>query len=76
MDLIFFFQCADDRKKLISAFTYLAVGFLQLLYWCGFGNELSFQVNKNVYILLLKNRMFFKTLTKFCIATKNFYIIS
>nr|WGO81789.1 olfactory receptor 115 [Microplitis mediator] len=38
-------MCADDRKKLISALTYLSVGFLQLLYWCGFGNELSFQAN-------------------------------
>lgn len=38
-------QFPHDNQRLIRSIMYLIAGFVQLLYWCGFGNELKYQVN-------------------------------
>ncbi|KAG8035001.1 hypothetical protein G9C98_005423, partial [Cotesia typhae] len=39
------FMFPHDNQRLIRSIMYLIAGFVQLLYWCGFGNELKYQVN-------------------------------
>nr|AGG17945.1 olfactory receptor 12 [Microplitis mediator] len=39
------FMFPHDNQRLIRSVLYLVAGFVQLLYWCGFGNELKFQAN-------------------------------
>ncbi|KAH0548926.1 hypothetical protein KQX54_004362 [Cotesia glomerata] len=37
------FMFPNDNQRLIRSIMYLIAGFVQLLYWCGFGNELKYQ---------------------------------